>query len=168
LTRALAEYEGSLVLVSHDRALLRTICDGFLLVADGAACEFDGDLDDYMGWLEQRRQQRRAADTGAARDGDKAQRLEQRSAAAADRQQRLARRRPLLKEITKLERDLAAWQAERARLDAQLGDPDFYVREPPASVERCARDRAALESRIEAAESRWLQVQAELEEVGED
>jgi ATP-binding cassette subfamily F protein 3 len=168
LTRALAEYDGSLVLVSHDRALLRTICDGFVLVADGAARDFDGDLDDYMGWLEQRRQQRRAAETGAGRDSDKAQRLEQRSAAAADRQQRLARRRPLQKEITRLERDLATWQAERTRLDALLGDPDFYVREPPAAVERCARDRAALESRIDSAESRWLEVQAELEEVGAD
>jgi ATP-binding cassette subfamily F protein 3 len=168
LTRALAEYDGSLVLVSHDRALLRTICDGFLLVADGVAREFDGDLDDYMDWLEQRRQQRRAVATGAASDADKAQRLEQRSAVAAGRQQRLARRRPLLNEVTRLERDLATWQAERARLDALLGDPDFYVREPPATVERCARDRAALESRIESAESRWLEVQAELEAVGAD
>ena len=51
LTRALAEYEGSLVLVSHDRALLRTVCDGFMLVADGSASEFDGDVDDYLAWL---------------------------------------------------------------------------------------------------------------------
>ena len=55
LTRALAEYEGSLVLVSHDRALLRTVCDGFLLVADGRAAEFDGDVDDYLAWLAERR-----------------------------------------------------------------------------------------------------------------
>ena len=52
LTKALAEYEGSLVLVSHDRALLRTVCDGFLLVVDGGAREFEGDLEDYLAWLE--------------------------------------------------------------------------------------------------------------------
>ncbi len=51
LTRALAGYEGSLVLVSHDRALLRTVCDSFMLVADGRAVPFDGDLDDYLAWL---------------------------------------------------------------------------------------------------------------------
>ena len=55
LTKALAEYEGSLVLVSHDRALLRTVCDGFLLVYDRKAVEFDGDLDDYLEWLAARR-----------------------------------------------------------------------------------------------------------------
>ena len=55
LTRALAGYEGSLVLVSHDRALLRTVCDSLLLVADGRARPFDGDVDDYLAWLDGRR-----------------------------------------------------------------------------------------------------------------
>ncbi len=55
LMRALAGYEGSLVLVSHDRALLRTVCDSFLLVADGRAVPFEGDLDDYLAWLTLRR-----------------------------------------------------------------------------------------------------------------
>ena len=55
LTRALAGYDGSLVLVSHDRALLRTVCDSFMLVADGRAIAFDGDLEDYLAWLTARR-----------------------------------------------------------------------------------------------------------------
>jgi len=64
LMRALAEYEGSLVLVSHDRALLRTVCDGFLLVADGRAAEFDGDVDDYLAWLAERRARSENAESG--------------------------------------------------------------------------------------------------------
>ncbi|MGB5102413.1 MAG: ATP-binding cassette domain-containing protein, partial [Steroidobacteraceae bacterium] len=66
LMRALAGYEGSLVLVSHDRALLRTVCDGFLLVADGRAAEFDGDVDDYLRWLDERRARSAAAGADAS------------------------------------------------------------------------------------------------------
>ncbi len=62
LTKALAEYDGSMVLVSHDRALLRTVCDDFLLVADGAAVPFDGDLEDYLQWLTARRAQQTSSD----------------------------------------------------------------------------------------------------------
>ena len=78
LTRALAEYEGSLVVVSHDRALLRTVCDGFILVADGRAAEFDGDVDDYLAWLAARRSSAGAVTVAAAeqagREGRRAQR----------------------------------------------------------------------------------------------
>ena len=56
---------GSLVLVSHDRALLRTVCDEFLIVADGGVVPFDGDLDDYMAWLNARRSAQAAANAAA-------------------------------------------------------------------------------------------------------
>ena len=99
LTRALAEYEGSLVLVSHDRALLRTVCDGFLLVADGQASEFDGDVDDYLAWLD--RAHGSPGNSTRRRDPalpDREARRAQRETANAERQARLARRRPLVKE----------------------------------------------------------------------
>jgi ATP-binding cassette, subfamily F, member 3 len=69
LTLALAEYDGSMVLVSHDRALLRTVCDDFLLVADGVAQPFDGDIEDYLQWLDERRS-REAANRGGAQAAD--------------------------------------------------------------------------------------------------
>ncbi len=82
LTKALAEYEGSLVLVSHDRALLRTVCDGFLLVADGSAMEFDGDVDDYLAWLDTRRGTAATADIAqrAGKEARKEARGERRGA----------------------------------------------------------------------------------------
>jgi ATP-binding cassette, subfamily F, member 3 len=165
LTRALAEYEGSLVLVSHDRALLRTVCDGFLLVADGRATEFDGDIDDYLAWLAARRASAGAADQAvepAGRDGRRAQR----ERAAAERQARLARRRPLVRETTRLETQMAELAAEKLELERRLGDPTFYAMATPAEVQAASRRCADVVRLIGEAEDRWLAVQSELESIG--
>jgi ATP-binding cassette subfamily F protein 3 len=167
LTRALAGYDGSLVLVSHDRALLRTVCDSFLLVVDGRVSEFDGDVDDYLAWLAARRETRDGESGDAARATGKAARKEARLSAAAGRQSRLARRRPLIRETEELERRLAAWQDERRALDAQLADPEFYASADGARVAACAKRQADLTRLIEEAEHRWLEVHAEIDEIGE-
>jgi ATP-binding cassette subfamily F protein 3 len=168
LTRALAGYEGSLVLVSHDRALLRTVCDSFLLVADGRATPFDGDLDDYLAWLNARReaQEGQSSELGGLAAQRESRRV-QREAAAADRQQRLARRRPLVKETAQLEKELAGLEAERRGLEAQLADPGFYAATPAAQVQATSRRCAEVVARIAAIEERWLEVQAELETIGD-
>lgn len=167
LTKALAEFEGSMVLVSHDRALLRTVCDDFLLVADGQAQAFDGDLDDYLQWLDGRRAQAaaQAATTDAAQD--KAARIQARADAAAERQAKLARRRPLLKEVEQLEKKLAAWQGEKKLLDQRLADPALYQGGDSAQLQGFLKRQGELAGWIEEAELRWLDVQAELEAIGE-
>jgi ATP-binding cassette subfamily F protein 3 len=167
LMRALAGYEGSLVLVSHDRALLRTVCDSFMLVADGRAAPFDGDLDDYLEWLTARREAalQDAAPLDAA--AQKESRKNQRENAAAERQQKLARRRPLVKESAQLESQMATLEAERKALETKLADPEYYAKNPSAEVQAASRRCAELIARIGAAEERWLQVHAELEEIGE-
>jgi len=164
LTAALAEYEGSLVLVSHDRALLRTVCDQFLLVVDGSVQEFDGDIDNYIAWLAARRAARAGNTEGAQ---DKAVRREARESAAADRQARLAARRPLVKEAAKLEQDLARWQLEKQQIDSQLADPAFYVNPEPEKLRGLNARQQELAQNIDTAEHRWLEVHAELEVIGE-
>ncbi len=167
LTRALAGYEGSLVLVSHDRALLRTVCDEFLLVADGRATPFDGDLDDYLVWLNARREA--GTEAAAAADDVTAQREHRRATreqAAAGRQQRLARRRPLVKEATQLETRIADLEAERAALEARLADTTFYARAPANEVQQTSRHCAEVVAQLAAAEERWLEVHEELERIG--
>ncbi|MBW7901960.1 MAG: ATP-binding cassette domain-containing protein [Rhodocyclaceae bacterium] len=165
LTLALNEYEGGVVLVSHDRHLLRTTADTLLLVADGRVAPFDGDLDDYAGWLAKEREAAKAPATPVAVDraADKAARIAAREQAAADRQALLARRRPLLKESEKLEKDIAAWQAEKATLDAALADPAAYAGGDRAGLEAKLRRQAELAAAIDAAEERWLEVHGELE-----
>ena len=167
LTKALAEYEGSLVLVSHDRALLRTVCDEFALVADGRVEPFDGDIDDYLAWLNARRQAQTLASADAGQAADKVARKEARAAAAADRQAKLARRRPLMKEAEQLERRLAAWHEEKGSIDKQLADPSFYESPDPDQLKGLALRQTEVTRLIGEAEHRWLEVQAALEDIGE-
>jgi ATP-binding cassette, subfamily F, member 3 len=166
LTKALAEYEGSLVLVSHDRALLRTACDAFLLVADGGVAEFDGDLDDYLTWLAARRDARPAANSDGEVVADKLARREARETAAAERQDRLARRRQLAREAGELERQLAVWHNERRELDRQLADPAFYASPDADQLKGVVLRQREVNRLIDETEHRWLEVHAALEEIG--
>jgi len=163
LTAALAEYEGSLVLVSHDRALLRTVCDDFLLVCDGKVEPFDGTVEDYICWLAARR----TASANGALKPDKTARREARASAAADRQQKLAARRPLIKQAERLEQDLARWQREKQQIDTQLADPASYTRPDPGNLRLLTSRQLQLVQDIDAAEQRWLELHAELEALGE-
>jgi ATP-binding cassette subfamily F protein 3 len=174
LNVALAEYEGSLVLVSHDRALLRSVCDSFLLVADGAVKEFDGDVDDYLAWLTARRQAQNAkpASTQVAveKPSGKPSRRDTRS--NPQKQSNTPRessgsRRPLEKEAAKLDRDLAKWNNEKRELDTQLADPALYQNASTADLRKMAARQTELAQWIEAAEHRWLEVHHQLDALGE-
>jgi ATP-binding cassette subfamily F protein 3 len=167
LTRALAGYDGSLVLVSHDRALLRTVCDSFLLVADGRAEPFDGDVDDYLRWLIERRENAPATAGAAAAAADRESRRASRESAAAERQQRLAQRRPLIKESTQIETRLARHETERKALETQLADPQFYSARQPAEIQAASKRCGELAALIADDEERWLEIHAALEAIGE-
>jgi len=167
LMKALAEYEGSMVLVSHDRALLRTVCDAFLLVVEGRATEFDGDLDDYLEWLAARRSAQTAPKAGAAESEGKVSRREERQMAAQERQAKSNRRRSLAKEAEQLERRILGWQKEKQDLDAQLADPAMYAGPGALKLKQVTLRQREIARRIEEAEHRWLEVHAELEEIGE-
>jgi len=159
LTLALQETEAAVVLVSHDRHLIATTCDELWLVADGRAAVFDGDLEDYAAWLAQRRAAARAP------DADKTERREARQQASADRQTLLAKRRPLVKEVEKLEKQIALWQADKTEVDARLADPDFYTSPDKEKLSALLKRQGELASQIEIAEERWLKVQSELDEL---
>jgi ATP-binding cassette, subfamily F, member 3 len=160
LTLALQETEAAMVLVSHDRHLLRTTVDELWLVADGGAQPFDGDLDDYATWLAARRGQAR---TGTPAAPDKAARSESRALDAAAKKSALAERRKLDKAVAQLDKLIAACQAEQATLDAQLADPALYAVPDRALVERLNKRQAELVAAIEEAEMRWLAAHEALE-----
>jgi len=167
LTLALQDFDGAMVLVSHDRALLSATCDRFLLVDGGRVQAFDGDLDDYRDWLAA---QRAAAVAQAAcpdRTADKAQRKADREQAAADRQAKLAARRPLVKEAEQLEKKMAGWNGEKKLLDERLADPGLYADAGSALLQDLLKRQAQLANDIEAAEMRWLEVHEALEALGE-
>jgi ATP-binding cassette subfamily F protein 3 len=167
LTKALAEYDGSLVLVSHDRALLRTVCDRFMLVADGLAAEFDGDVDDYLAWLSARRAAAAEVKPAAHFTEGRVERREARAAAQAARQEKLTQRRPLLKEIERLEAKLGEWHEEKREIDQTLADPSTYESPDADKLKALAVRQDELTRLIEEAEHRWLEVQASLEAIGD-
>ena len=157
LTLALQETEAAVVVVSHDRHLLRTSCDEFLLIADGRVAAFDGDLDDYAKSLSAGRAQQRPADP------DKALRSAARASAAEQRRNLIEQRRPLVKESERLERQLADWHTEKAALDERLGDPAVYADTAPEQLTALFQRQAELGTAIEAGETRWLEIQELLE-----
>jgi ATP-binding cassette subfamily F protein 3 len=161
LTFALQDYEGGMVFVSHDRHLLRTCADELLLVADGKALEFDGDLDDYAAWLASQRNAERTAEPEQA--AEKTERLQNRADIKASRQALLAQRRPLVKEIEQLEKKIAKWSEEKAALDAQFADPNYYVTVDRQKSEEMHREASLLGEQIDEAEMRWLEVHEALE-----
>ncbi len=165
LNVALAEYEGSLVLVSHDRALLRSVCDSFLLVADGEVKEFDGDVDDYLAWLTARRQAQNAKPAAAQKLVEKERPAGRETRAMRTNAQKKPQgsRRPLEKESEKLDRDLAKWNNEKLGLDTRLADPALYQNASTADLRALAARQTELTQLIGKAEQRWLEVHAELE-----
>ena len=163
LTLALQQFGGAMLIVSHDRALLRASCDRFLLADDGRVRVFDGDLDDYREWLSQRRSESAAAERCPDRAADKQARKEDRAQAASARQARLAARRPLQKEAGQIEKRLATLQQEKAGLDEQLADPALYAEADSARLQSLHRRQGELAAAIDEAELRWLDVHEALE-----
>lgn len=163
LTLALQDYDGGMVLVSHDRALLRASCDRLLLVDAERLQPFDGDLDDYRDWLAEKRAQAAEAAKCPDRAADKAARKADREQSAAERQARLAARRPLVKERDQLEKKLAGWQGEKKLLDARLADPALYSGAEMAQLQTLLKRQAELAGWIDDAELRWLDISEQLE-----
>ena len=166
LSLALNEFEGSVMLVSHDRALLREVCDEFWLVSAGGVREFDGDLDDYQRWLlEQSREAAKARTAAAAAPAPAAPQAkaavaggggfrEDRKAQAQARQRATEQVRPLKAEFVRLEARLATAVPERDALTAGLADAGLS---PAERAERGKRLKQ-LTDEIEAMETRWLEL----------
>ncbi|TXT24118.1 MAG: ATP-binding cassette subfamily F member 3 [Gallionellaceae bacterium] len=150
LTLALEEYTGAVVLVSHDRSLIRAVADELWLVADGAAKLFDGDLEDYKAWIETRRPRE-----AAARPNPEKPRPQ-----AAPRPNRKA----LLSKQAKLESALAAAGAELAAINRQLADPATYTQLARDEISKLNTLHASLEKKVAELEESWLELETAMEE----
>jgi ATP-binding cassette subfamily F protein 3 len=161
LTLALQDYQGGVILVSHDRALLRATCDNFMLVANGVAEAFDGDLDDYKDWLANNKTQTNTANVeNAFKKNDYAQ-------SKADRQARIVLRRPLVKETEQIEKSLEKLNAEKNTLDARASEGSLYDADNKAELQQLLKRQAELISAIDMAEMRWLKINEQLEDLPE-
>ena len=161
LTVALSSYEGALILVSHDRHLLRATADQLWLVHDGEVASFDGDLDDYSSLILASRRER------SSKEGDGADRRNERKQEAVARQRIASARKPLQNKLNAVEGELAQISNELRELDVRLADPDFYHSGAPDEVASTLKRRGELARKVDSLESRWLEIQCELEAVAE-
>jgi len=164
LAEALQDYGGALVVVAHDRHLLRATTDVLWLVAEGRVVPFDGDLDDYRDWvLARSRAGTASADRASPATPD---RRTQKRVEAAARQESYARRKPLADRRAQLDREMEALASERKLLDAWLAAPDAYSDENrDALKERLAR-QGELTWQLARLETEWLEVSDALEKLG--
>ncbi|MCH2240636.1 MAG: ATP-binding cassette domain-containing protein [Aquabacterium sp.] len=167
LSVALNEFEGTVMLVSHDRALLREVCDEFWLVAQGGLRPFDGDLDDYQRWLaDQARAAARAlaeatprTPEGGGASAPSANRRDERKAQAQARQKLAEQARPLKAELSRIEQLMEQAQARQTEALERLGDAALS----PAERADLGRQLKQLEADLAGWEERWLELSTELD-----
>ena len=179
---ALNEFEGTVMLVSHDRALLRAVCDEFWMVSRGGVEPFDGDLDDYQRYLLEEAKRLRAQATAAANEMARASQqadgpaktkavplvsppaaIASRDDRKLDAQQRKTlneKKRPLKKELDALEKDMAALEAEKQTLHEQLSTSTA-----PAEIAQAGKRLKLVEDTLASHELRWLELSEALDQL---
>ena len=173
LTLALAQFEGALILVSHDRALLRATTDRFLLVDGGACTEYDGDLDDYRAWSLKKTSASgkpvaaavvvAPAPATVTKTTTEPKSRDQRKTDAATRGALAQQRKPIEQRIRRIETKLAEAEARKTKIDAVMASPDIYDDAHREQLKQALIDQAYLVRDIEQLEAEWLEQQALLE-----
>jgi ATP-binding cassette subfamily F protein 3 len=179
LTMALAQFEGTLVVVSHDRHLLRATTDQFIIVADGKLQPFDGDLDDYKDWLFQTKLGKGTSVLPAAGKDNKtvfpsasvvappaapvASSKDQKRAEAEQRQKVAALKKPIENKIKRLEEQIAKRNAQKAEVDAKLLEPGAYDAANKAKLKLLLADQSFFTKDLAQLEAEWLELQEQLE-----
>jgi ATP-binding cassette subfamily F protein 3 len=181
LTMALAQFEGTLVVVSHDRHLLRATTDQFIIVADGKLQPFDGDLDDYRDWLFKTKLATKTGATNTALPSNAAKassavapltspaqntdKRVQKRTDAEERQKLAALKKPIENKIKKLDEQIAKRAAQKAAVDAKLAVPEIYDKENKQELKKLLADQAFYAKELEQLEMEWLEQQEALEQV---
>ncbi len=163
LTEALIDFEGALVVVSHDRHLIRSTTDDLYLVHDKKVEPFDGDLEDYQQWLSDVQKQENQADNAPKENNANS------AQSRKDQKRREAELRtltqPLRKEITRLEKEMEKLNAQLAQAEEKLGDSSLYDPSRKAEMTECLQLQASAKSGLEACEMAWLEAQEQLEQM---
>ncbi|WP_315709135.1 ABC transporter ATP-binding protein [Brenneria uluponensis] len=163
LTEALIDFEGALVVVSHDRHLIRSTTDDLYLVHDRKVEPFDGDLEDYQQWLLGMQKQDTSADDGLKENAtNNAQaRKEQKRREAELRTQT----QPLRKQITQLEQQMEKLNSALAVVESRLADSELYDNSRKAELTECLQKQTAVKNELETTEMAWLDAQEQLEQL---
>lgn len=163
LTEALVDYEGSLVVVSHDRHLLRNTVEEFYLVHDKKVEEFKGDLEDYQKWLNEQNStsENKVSEKVDDNENSVQNRKEQKRREAELRQQTA----PLRKKITQLEEKMNKFSSELASIENQLADAELYNAENKEKLTALLAQQVDVKKALDDVETEWMTAQEELEEM---
>lgn len=167
LTEALMDFEGALVVVSHDRHLLRSTTDEFYLVHGGMVEQFDGDLEDYQQWLAEQNK----IDLQQARDiQDKDKPASVSTVTAQDKKDQKRREaefrqatQPIRKKVTELEKKMEKHSTSLAELEAKLSEATIYEQENKTKLADCLKKQMEHKSALEEVEMEWMELQEQLE-----
>ena len=163
LSMALQEYEGALVVVSHDRHLLRSVTDQLLLVADGVVKPFDGDLDDYRNWLSDQKRSLTETNSQESSEQSESQGLSRKEQRKQDAERR-KRLKPLLDRLKKSEQAVDKYHAEQKTIEQQLADPDIYSDTQKENLKALLAQKVDVDNALEEAEMEWMEVGELLEQ----
>ncbi|WP_337227498.1 ABC transporter ATP-binding protein [Vibrio cholerae] len=164
LTLALQSYEGAMVIVSHDRYLLRATTDDLYLVHDHQVGPFDGDLNDYYKWLtdQQKAERKETQPTNTANSANSAAAKKEQKRREADFRKLTA---PIRKKLTQLEEKLDKLNHVVSEMEAQLSDTSLYEAQNKATLTEVLAKQAAAKSELEQVELEWMAEQETLEEM---
>jgi ATP-binding cassette, subfamily F, member 3 len=156
LSVALQDYQGAIILVSHDRHLLRTVTDRFLLVGEGKVQPFDGDLNDYRLWLADRKKaEEKVSEDLTVTVSRKDQRKQD-----ADRRHK---HKPLLDALKKAEQAVEKYHNEQRRLEIELTDPKLYSESEKDRLKRLLAQKTEIAKALDSAEAHWMEAEERLE-----
>ena len=162
LSVALIEYSGALVVISHDRHLLRSVCDELLIVHDGIVDRFSRSLDDYPTWL---KEQEEKSGQSAAKWQDAPAKSVSKKQQRQDQAQRRKRLKPLYDKVRDVEEGLAGQRLKLSELETQLSDESLYVDQSrKQELTQLVRDQADVKAAIEKLEWEWLEASEQLEQ----
>jgi len=166
LTEALAQFDGTLLLVSHDRHLLRATTDEFLIVADGSLSAFEGDLDDYRDWLLKTKLETPKGSSERLPNAElSVDRKEQKKIEAQERQRLTILRKPLEKRLQKIEVEMSDLQKEKLLIETMMADGALYEPSRKEALQQLLEKQLRCKLSLEKIESEWLQIQEQLEEI---
>jgi ATP-binding cassette subfamily F protein 3 len=151
LSMALQEYQGAMLLVSHDRFLVRTTVDKLILVADHQSQDFDGDLNDYQKWLFEYRRQNDKSVTATDKPDPSKKLQRQLDAKQRDMQ------RPLLKKIKQLEDDIQKLERDLAKIESALTDNTIYESQNKEKLTEYLLNQANIKKQLSNIEDAWLE-----------
>ena len=164
LTLALQNFPGAIVLVSHDRHLLKATADEYWLVENGCVSSFDGDLTDYHKHVQNQQQSVTASaaeETTSASGKVSAQDKKEQKRLEAERRQRLA---PMRKELTKLEKQMEKLQSNLDDIEHQLADTSLYEAERKSDLQKLLQSQGEMKGELEEVEMAWMELSEAMEE----